>query len=77
MKNPNQIYSTIKTYIDDAANFREYTLSGRYLNASQIRNRELFLAIPDKTTPEQWKQIQRVVEYGGSKNVTVRITRIK
>ena len=42
-----------------------------------IKQREIHLAIPAQTNTEQRLQLQRVVEYGKNRNITVKITEIK
>ena len=42
-----------------------------------IKQREIHLAIPTQTNKEQRLQLQRVVEYGKNRNITVKITEIK
>ncbi len=74
---PRQIYNTLKNYIDKAANFKTYSLSGVELNANTIRRREIHLAIPAQTTKEQWQQINKAIEYGKTHNVNVKVTEIK
>ena len=74
---PEQIYSTMKGYIDKAANFSEYTLSRRTLNADMIKQREIHIAIPANSNAVQRQQIHRAIEYGNSRNVKVKITEIK
>jgi len=47
------------------------------LGADMIKQREIHLAIPAQTNKEQRLQLQRVIEYGKSQNITVKITEIK
>ena len=42
-----------------------------------IKQREIYLAIPAQTNKEQRLQLQRVVEYGRNRKITVKITEIK
>lgn len=74
---PKQVYSSLVGNIDDAADFTRYTLQGRTLNASQITARELQVAVPKGTTPAQWEQISKAIQYGQGRGVTVRITVIE
>ena len=74
---PEQIYSTMKGYVDKVANFSEYKLSGQVLRANMIKQREIHLAVPANTNTAQRQQLQRVVEYGKSRNVQIKITEIK
>jgi len=59
------------------ANFERHSLSGMTLRADMIKQREIHLAIPAQTNKEQRLQLQRVVEYGKSQNITVKITEIE
>jgi hypothetical protein len=77
LANSAQIYSSVKSYIDAAASFEKYRLLGIMLEASQISARRLELAIPQAATAAQWQQLQKAVEYGASKGVTVNITGIR
>ena len=47
------------------------------LKADMIKQLEIHLAIPAQTNKEQRLQLQRVVEYGKNRNITVKITEIK
>ncbi|HGG8421919.1 TPA: hemagglutinin repeat-containing protein [Neisseria meningitidis] len=77
LSKPEQLYSTMKGYIDKTANFKSYELSEVPLRADMIKQREIHLAIPAQTNKEQRLQLQRVVEYGKSQNITVKITEIE
>ena len=77
MLKPRQIYSTLKNYIDKAANFKTYSLSSVKLNADTITRREIHLAIPAQTTKEQWQQINKAIEYGKTHGINVKVTEIK
>ena len=47
------------------------------LRADMIKQLEIHLAIPAQTNKEQRLQLQRVVEYGKNRNITVKITEIE
>lgn len=74
---PEQIYGTMKGYIDSTANFTEYELSRRILTADMIKQREIHLAVPADTNAAQRIQLQRVIEYGKSRNIDVKITEVE
>lgn len=76
MNNPSQVYSSLKGNIDTAAGFTEYGLKDVTVSSSQITSRELQVAVPKATTSAQWDQINRAVEYGQSKGVAVKITKV-
>ncbi|MBP2851788.1 VENN motif pre-toxin domain-containing protein [Dickeya oryzae] len=77
LANPNQVYSSIKGNIDAAAKFDSYTLSRRTLDSSMITSREVQLAVPTATTSAQWTEINRAIEYGKNKGVTVKVIQVK
>jgi filamentous hemagglutinin family protein len=74
--NPSQVYSSLKGNIDATVKFTEYSLGRTTLSSSQITARELQVAIPKGTTTAQWEQINRAVQYGQGKGVTVKITTV-
>ncbi|RMU70628.1 Filamentous hemagglutinin, intein-containing [Pseudomonas syringae pv. apii] len=76
MANPSQVYSSLKGNIDTAAGFTEYGLKDVTVSSSQITSRELQVAVPKATTSAQWDQINRAIEYGQNKGVTVKITKV-
>lgn len=68
--------STLKSYVNQAINFKEdsskkhnYTLT-----SSQIKHREIHLAIPQGTSPAKMQAIQNAIDYGKSKNVKIILT---
>ena len=75
--NPPSIYTTLKGYVNDVANFEKHTLVQKTLDASDIHARAIQLAIPTGTTPGQWMQINRAIQYGQSRGVSVIVTQIK
>jgi filamentous hemagglutinin len=74
--NPTHVYSSLKGNIDATVKFTEYSLGRTTLSSSQITARELQVAIPKGTTTAQWEQINRAVQYGQGKGVTVKITTV-
>ncbi|WP_338524392.1 hypothetical protein NUH87_01475 [Pseudomonas batumici] len=77
LANPSQVYSSLKGNIDAAAAFETYTLGSVPLESGMIAARELRVAIPSGTTPAQWAQISRAVEYGKSQGVKLIISTVK
>lgn len=74
---PSQVYSSLKGNVDAVANFSGASLSGVEVKATDITARELNVAIPANTTSAQWTEINRAIQYGQSKGVTVKITVVK
>lgn len=75
--NPAQVYSSLKGNIDAAANFTQARLGSTVLREQGITARELQVAIPAGTTPAQWQQIGRAIQYGQSQGVKVTITVVR
>lgn len=75
--NPSQVYSSLKGNIDAVANFEEASLLQQTVSASRINARHLDVAVPAGTTPAQWVEINRAIQYGQSRGVTVKITEVK
>jgi filamentous hemagglutinin len=72
-----KVYSTLAGYVDAAANFNEYSLSDVELNQSMIQARQVQVAVPAQTTPQQWQQIEQAVQYGQSKGIQVIVTPVQ
>nr|WP_197333014.1 hypothetical protein [Ralstonia syzygii]CCA88261.1 hypothetical protein RALSY_mp10809 [Ralstonia syzygii R24] len=75
--NPSQVFSSLKGNVDSVVNFEEWTLSGRVLSSDMIAARELRVAVPLETTPAQWEQISRAIQYGKDQGVKVIVTTSK
>jgi len=75
--NPKQVYYSLKRNVDTVANFTEARRGGFVLRATDISTRELVVGIPESTTSAQWAEISRAIQYGKSKNITVKITVVK
>ena len=77
VKNPQQIYNTLKSQIDAAANFEKYALDRVTITAGMIRSKEIHLSVPTATNKVQWQQIKRAIDYGKSRGVKVTVTGVK
>ncbi|MBL0318683.1 MAG: hypothetical protein IPP74_05260 [Alphaproteobacteria bacterium] len=79
LENPNTVYNTLVGYIDKTANFQKAKIpgTGQLLTADEINSRSIQLAVPSDTTPAQWQQIGKAVDYGNQMNVNVIVTRIR
>ncbi|WP_080437041.1 filamentous hemagglutinin N-terminal domain-containing protein [Burkholderia ubonensis] len=74
---PSQVYYSMKTNIDKVANFSDASLGTRTLTAEDISGRQLQVAVPASTTPAQWQQINRAIQYGQGLGVKVIVTPVK
>jgi filamentous hemagglutinin len=77
INNPNQIYSTLKGYIDKTANFKEENKLGLIVEAKDVPNRTIELAVPTNPTSAQIEQLMRAQDYAKSKGITLKITKVK
>ena len=77
LANPSQTYSLLRGNIGSVADFESSRLSNTIVKAEEISQRVLEVAIPAGTTPAQWDQIAKAIQYGQSRGVIVRITQIK
>ena len=75
---PERIFSRLKNYIDDAADYDlSTTREGVRIPLDQISSREIQLAIPEETSPAQMDRIVRAQRYSESRGVRFVVTRIK
>jgi hypothetical protein len=76
IKNPRNIFGTLKRYIDAAANYDEPRT--RFdLDPEQIESKTMHLAVPEYTSPTQWRYLNNAILYGREHGVSVVITRIR
>jgi len=71
---PQRIYSALKGYIDQAADYEPRLTTD--IEPSQIKRKMLLLAVPEYTSPTQWRFQYRAIRYGRERGVSVVITRI-
>ena len=60
---PSRIFGALKRYIDQIDHFEYDNKKGIEISADEIDIKRLELAVPDGTTPEQFTQIQRAIDY--------------
>ena len=77
MDRPSRIYGVLKRYIDKIDRFDGDIVEEFQINPSEIDLKRLELAIPDGTTPEQFTQIQRAIDYAESLGIDVRVRQIR
>jgi filamentous hemagglutinin len=76
--NPDQVYYSLKSNVDAVANFEGIErLSGKIVNSGKITQRVVEVAILKGTTPLQWDQIAKAIQYGQDRGVIVKITVVK
>ncbi len=77
LKDPTQIYDSLKKNIDDVIDFKDYSLKKRSLDSSMIESREVRVAIQSATTDKQWVQIHRAMDYARDNNITLTIVKVE
>ena len=75
IKNPQRIYWKLKQYVDAAADYEPRT--DHDVDPSDIQARTIQLAIPEYTSPTQWRYLFWALRYGGERGVSIMITRIR
>ncbi|WP_370400521.1 hypothetical protein [Sulfitobacter sp. JB4-11] len=74
---PSRIYGALKRYIDQIDKFDGDTKRNITIRPEQVELIRLELAIPDDTTPEQFTQIQRAIDYAESLGIDVTVRQIQ
>jgi hypothetical protein len=75
IKNPQEIYGTVKDYVDQVLDYERYWPSD--IKPDLIKSKTIQLAVPEQTSPEQWRQLLRAIIYGKDNDVKVVITIIR
>ncbi|MEX6151278.1 DUF637 domain-containing protein [Providencia hangzhouensis] len=76
-QNPVKNSSKINGYINDVVNFKGIDQSRLTLLNSDIKLRTIEIAIPSKTTSEQWVEINKSIAYSIENNINMKITIVK
>jgi filamentous hemagglutinin len=78
LTNPQRVYTSVKRNVDAILSYdKPYALLDRLLDPADILKRELQLAVPSGTTPAQWEQISRAIQYGENQGVKVVVATVK
>ena len=75
-QNPSKITYTLNKYVDDMVNFKQDRKGTFVVYAEDIKARELYLAIPAKTSKEQMKAIDKSIEYARSKGTNIIVNKV-
>jgi len=75
VRNPQRIYWRLKRYVDAAADYEPRTKFD--LDATTIQAKMILLAVPEYTSPTQWRYLFAALRYGGERGVSIVITRIR
>lgn len=71
LANPEQIYYTLKGYVDAAVEFPGYTVGKVRVSAGQVSSKAIELAVPQGTTSAGWAQIAQAMDYALNNGVTL------
>jgi hypothetical protein len=72
---PQEIYRTVQRYVGDVLDYEPLKESD--LDPAEIQSKTIQLAIPEHTSPEQWRYLLRAIIYGKDNGVKIVITRIR
>jgi hypothetical protein len=75
IRDPQEIYRKVTRYVNDAINYEPRTKSEP--NPEDILSKTIQLAIPEYTSPTQWRYLLRAIIYGEDNGVSIVITRIR
>jgi hypothetical protein len=75
IKNPQEIFNKVQKYVDAAVNYERFRSSDP--DPNDIQSKTIQLAIPEYTSPAQWRYINRAIIYAKENGVTIVITRIR
>ena len=75
IRNPQRIYGQLKQYVNAGADYKPRTHDD--VDPSEIQAKTIQLAIPEYTSPTQWRYLFWALGYGGERGVSIMITRIR
>ncbi|MFU2077871.1 hemagglutinin repeat-containing protein [Avibacterium endocarditidis] len=77
-QNPSRITSQLNKYVDDISEFKgDGRKGGIYIHDTDISNKELYLAIPYKTSKDKIEAINKSSNYAESKGIRLIIKEVK
>lgn len=72
---PQEIYKKVTGYVDKVVNYTPSRSTD--VDPALIGSKTIELAIPEQTSPEQWRYLLRAIIYGKDNGVKVVVTRIR
>ena len=75
VKKPQSIYNEVKGYVDDVLDYERVKQSD--LDPAVIVSKSVYVAIPEWTSPTQWRHLIRAIIYGKDNGVSVVIVRVR
>ncbi|WP_323856258.1 hypothetical protein, partial [Xenorhabdus koppenhoeferi] len=67
---PKQISATLNNYINDMVRFQSSIKGDLMITDAMIQKKTMYLAVPEKTTPVQWAEINKSISYAAEKKYT-------
>ena len=75
IRKPENVYGEIEGYINEAMDYQPLKRSD--LDPDEIKSKSIYLAVPEWTSPIQWRHLIRAIIYGKDNGVSVVIIRIR
>jgi len=75
IRNPQKIFDKVKEYVDDIIDYERVRQTDP--NPGEIQSKTIHLAIPEYTSPAQWRYLNRVIIYAKDNGISIVITRIR
>jgi hypothetical protein len=75
IRNPQKIFEKVKEYVDDMIDYEPLRQTDP--DPDEIQSKTLYLAIPEYTSPTQWRYLNRVIIYAKDNGISIVITRIR
>jgi hypothetical protein len=75
IRNPQKIFEKVKEYVDDIIDYEPLRRTDP--KPDEIQSKILYLAIPEYTSPTQWRYLNRVIIYAKDNGISIVITRIR
>nr|WP_051061521.1 hypothetical protein [Acinetobacter soli] len=76
-QDPKKITSQINKYVDQMANFTKDGRETLQIKNSDIKSKEMQLAISANTSKSQLGAIQKSIDYANSKGIKIKVTKVK
>ncbi|WP_443091557.1 VENN motif pre-toxin domain-containing protein [Basfia succiniciproducens] len=77
-QDPKRITYQLNKYVDDMVNFKGDGRNGLFqLTNEKISNKEMYLAVPYGSTKEQWRAINKSIDYAQSQGVKIIVKEVK
>lgn len=72
---PQKIFERVKEYVDDIIDYEPVKQTDP--DPDEIQSKTIQFAIPEYTSPTQWRYLNRVIIYAKDNGISIVITRIR